>query len=95
MIPPLAGDGMAMALRSAELCLEPTHAFLQGRLSLAGWAAAYSRVWQDEFGRRLRLGQAMQSALTTPGLGDLLAGIGQRLPWAADWLLAGTRGRIA
>ena len=94
MIPPLAGDGMAMALRSAELCLGPAHAFLQGRLSLEGWAAAYSRAWQGEFGRRLRLGQALQSALTIPGLGDVMAGIGQRLPGAAGWLLAETRGRI-
>jgi menaquinone-9 beta-reductase len=95
MIPPLAGDGMAMALRSAELCLEPAHAFLQGRLSLEGWAAAYSSAWQDEFGRRLRLSQALQSALTSRGLGDAMAAVGHRLPWAANWLLAGTRGRIA
>lgn len=95
MIPPLAGDGMAMALRSAELCLDPAHAFLQGRLSLEGWAAEYERLWQREFSRRLRLGQALQAALTTPGLGDVLAGLGQRLPWAARWLLDGTRGRIA
>lgn len=94
MIPPLAGDGMAMALRSAELCLDPAHAFLGGRLSLEGWATEYSRAWQHEFGRRLRLGQALQAALTTPGVGDTMAAIGQRLPWAARWLLEGTRGRI-
>ncbi len=94
MIPPLAGDGMAMALRSAELCLRPAHAFLQGSLALDGWAAAYSKAWQGEFGRRLRLGQALQSSLTIPGLGDVMAGLGQRLPWAAGWLLAETRGRI-
>ncbi len=94
MIPPLAGDGMAMALRSAELCVEPAHAFLQGRLTLNGWAGEYSRAWQREFGRRLRLGQALQAALTTPGLGDAMAGLGRRLPFAASWLLESTRGRI-
>jgi flavin-dependent dehydrogenase len=95
MIPPLAGDGMAMALRSAELCLDPADAHLQGQLSLAGWEAEYSRAWRREFGRRLRLGQTLQAMLTTPGLGDVMAGIGRRLPWAARWMLDGTRGRIA
>jgi menaquinone-9 beta-reductase len=94
MIPPLAGDGMAMALRSAELCLDPADAYLHGRLSLAGWAQEYSRIWRREFAGRLRLGQSLQSALTTPGLGDAMARIGQRLPWAARWMLEGTRGRI-
>jgi flavin-dependent dehydrogenase len=95
MIPPLAGDGMAMALRSAELCLEPADAYLHGRLSLRGWADEYGRTWRREFAGRLRLGQALQSALTTRGLGDAMAGIGRRLPWTARWMLAGTRGPIA
>ena len=40
-------------------------------------------------------GRRLQTALTTPGVGDVMAAIGQRLPWAARWLLEGTRGRIA
>jgi hypothetical protein len=41
------------------------------------------------------LGQALQSALTTRGLGDTLGILGRGLPFAAQWLLAGTRGRMA
>jgi flavin-dependent dehydrogenase len=95
MIPPLAGDGMAMALRSAELCLEPVHEFLAGALSPAGWADAYTRAWRKEFGGRLRLGRVLQSALTTPHLGDGLASAGRRWPALAQLMLAGTRGRMA
>ena len=94
MIPPLAGDGMAMALRSAELCLNPADAYLDGNLSLKGWEEEYGRAWRREFVGRLRLGQSLQGALTTRGLGDAMAGIGQWLPWAARWMLEGTRGRI-
>jgi flavin-dependent dehydrogenase len=95
MIPPLAGDGMAMALRSAELCLEGADGYLRGRLTREAWAAQYTGAWRKEFGGRLRLGQALQDALTTRGLGDALAAAGRRLPWAAQWLLEGTRGRVA
>jgi 2-polyprenyl-6-methoxyphenol hydroxylase-like FAD-dependent oxidoreductase len=95
MIPPLAGDGMAMALRSAELCLEPTHAYLRGELSAAAWERAYTDAWRKEFRARLQLGRALQSALTTPLLGDVLAQSGRRLPRVAEWMLAGTRGRAA
>jgi flavin-dependent dehydrogenase len=95
MIPPLAGDGMAMALRSAELCLEGAHACLAGNLSRAGWAEAYTRAWQAEFGMRLRLGRALQRGLTAPHLGDILAGVGAAFPPLARLMLAGTRGRMA
>jgi 2-polyprenyl-6-methoxyphenol hydroxylase-like FAD-dependent oxidoreductase len=95
MIPPLAGDGMAMALRSAELCLPCADAYLRGGITLGEWEAQYTATWRKEFGGRLRLGQALQDALTTRGLGDALAAAGRRLPWAAQWLLEGTRGRMA
>ncbi len=94
MIPPLAGDGMAMALRSAELCLDPADAYLHGSFALKGWEEEYGRAWRREFAGRLRLGQSLQAALTTRGLGDAMAGIGRQLPWAARWMLEGTRGRI-
>lgn len=94
MIPPLAGDGMAMALRSAELCLGPAHAYLCGEMSLDGWADTYGRAWRDEFGTRLRLGRALQWGLTTPLLGDGLAAIGGRFPALAGLMLAGTRGQM-
>ena len=95
MIPPLAGDGMAMALRSAELCLERAPAYLAGSLSPADWASAYTRAWRAEFAGRLRLGRALQRGLTTPTLGDGLAAIGAAFPVLAQWMLAGTRGRMA
>jgi 2-polyprenyl-6-methoxyphenol hydroxylase-like FAD-dependent oxidoreductase len=95
MIPPLAGDGMAMALRSAELCLEPAHAYLRGEISLTAWEQAYTGAWRREFRARLQLGRALQSALTTPLLGDALARGGRHLPRVAEWMLAGTRGRAA
>jgi flavin-dependent dehydrogenase len=92
MIPPLAGDGMAMALRSAELCAPLADAFLQGKLSRERWAADYRRIWQAEFARRIRLGRHLQSLLTTPLVGEVLVALGRHLPGVGGYLVGATRG---
>jgi flavin-dependent dehydrogenase len=92
MIPPLSGDGMAMALRSAELCAPPADDFLRGSLSLAGWASAYSGAWQAEFKQRLGLGRTLQTLLAKPVVGEVLVGLGRWWPGAADYLVRATRG---
>lgn len=62
MITPLCGDGMAMALRSAEFCAPLADSFLRQGISEAELATAYSQRWHSEFDRRLRIGRLLQSA---------------------------------
>lgn len=93
MIPPLCGDGMAMALRAAEICAPLAHAFLQGRLSLHEWATDYRLTWHAEFDRPVHAGRKLQALLGTPLLVDGLLGIGNYLPLVAGYLVKATRGR--
>ncbi len=44
VIPPLCGDGMAMALRSVELCGPLADSYLRGAMGLAGWRQEYTRL---------------------------------------------------
>lgn len=92
MIPPLCGDGMAMALRSAELCAPLVHNFLCGHLSLAGWEAAYRSAWQAEFARAVKLGRYLQKVLNLPLLSEALLGLGRLAPPLAETLVRATRG---
>jgi flavin-dependent dehydrogenase len=92
MIPPLCGDGMAMALRSATLCAPLADAFMRGQLTLAAWQQAYTSAWHREFRQRLRLGRWLQNLLGQRGVRDVLIGLGQRLPTVADYLVQATRG---
>jgi flavin-dependent dehydrogenase len=93
MLPPLCGDGMAMALRSAELCAPLADAYLRGTLSLPGWADAYQRLWTAEFGPRVAVGRWLQSRLAGRGLlADLLLATGVLMPPLADYLIHATRG---
>ena len=91
MIPPLCGDGMAMALRSAELCAPLVHNFLGGHLSLAAWEAAYRSIWQAEFGRAVQLGRYLQGMLSLPLLSEVLLGLGRSVPALAEKFIRATR----
>ncbi len=92
MIPPLCGDGMAMALRSAQLCAPFAHDYLGGKLSLAAWQTQYSALWYAEFNARLRTGRWLQSLLNRPAVAALLVKAGQALPALATYVVQATRG---
>lgn len=92
MIPPLCGDGMAMALRSAELCAPLAHTFLQGSRSLNSWAEHYCRQWHSEFDRRLRVGRLLQKLLNRALLADLSISAARLMPALGAYLVRATRG---
>lgn len=91
MIPPLCGDGLAMALRSAELCAPLAVDFLRDRLSLVAWETAYLVAWQTAFGRPVRVANYLQSALSQPILADICLGLGRLVPRLASRLVRATR----
>lgn len=94
MIPPLCGDGMAMALHAATLCAPLADEFLRGRCTLSAWQERYSREWHAAFDMRLRVGRALQSVLGWPYAGDLLLSLGGTIPGLAGYFVRATRGRI-
>jgi flavin-dependent dehydrogenase len=92
MIPPLCGDGMAMALQAATLCAPLADEFLRGRRTLGSWQTCYTKEWHAAFDQRLRWGRMVQSGLGWPHVGDLLLALGQALPGLATYLVRATRG---
>jgi flavin-dependent dehydrogenase len=71
LIAPLAGDGIAMALRGGELAAGFVLRYLDGRLSAAALRRDYAASWQQEFVPRLRLGRWLQALLLQPQLAGL------------------------
>lgn len=94
MIPPLCGDGMAMALRSAELCAPLAHAYLCGSSSLAAWARHYRQQWHREFDHIVLVGRALQACLIRPGLAESMLVLGNLLPLATRQAVRFTRGTV-
>lgn len=95
MIPPLSGDGMAMALRSAELAAPLTDAYLRGALSLAAWQAAYTEQWHAEFDGRLRTARWLETLLLQPRLNEWTLALGRHMPGLARRFVRMTRGAVA
>ncbi|SEF67527.1 NAD(P)/FAD-dependent oxidoreductase [Paenibacillus sp. UNC499MF] len=91
MIPPLCGDGMSMALRSARLCAPLADGYLRGELSLAGWEEQYVRAVKRTFGGPLRWGRLLQSSLGSPAVVRMLLRLAQLSPGVASGLLKATR----
>ena len=94
-ITPLCGDGMSMALRSAELISAEADRFLQGTRTGSRLLQDSERLWRSEFRRRIRLGQLLQWALQ--GGGRRAASVIRLLqssPALGQWLIRQTRGSV-
>lgn len=90
-IPPLCGDGMSMALRSAYLCAEHGDAYLRGKETMEDWQRRYSRAIESEFSSPLRWGRAVEYVLRDPGWSRLLPSMARVAPFAARSLVRATR----
>lgn len=90
-IPPLCGDGMSMALRSAYLCAEHGDAFLRGEETMKEWQRRYTRAIESEFSAPLRWGRFVEYLLRDPGWSRLLPFMARVAPFAAKSLVRATR----
>ncbi|NHN31798.1 NAD(P)/FAD-dependent oxidoreductase [Paenibacillus agricola] len=91
MIPPLCGDGMSIALRSAACCAAYAHSYLRGEISQARWQHEYTESIQREFYSPLRWGRFLHRLVGMPLLPRLLPGIAQLAPWLASAMVQATR----
>lgn len=92
MIAPLCGDGMAMALQTADLVSPLASEFLDGRRSAASFRSGYEEGWTQTFGRRMRLGRWLHTVAFRPGAARVLVRTFRLLPPVARWLIRTTRG---
>jgi menaquinone-9 beta-reductase len=92
MIPPLCGDGQAMAIHAAEICAPLIDDVLAGRRSLAAWQTIYTTAWHAAYDQPLRTARWLQVLLGQPQISAGLIGIGTLLPMLAQRLVLATRG---
>jgi flavin-dependent dehydrogenase len=91
LITPLAGDGIAMALRGGQMAARRVLAYLAGEQTAVELCRGYARDWRGQFGRRVRLGRLLQVFMLRPRL----LGLGLRLlksaPAMGDYVVTHTR----
>lgn len=90
-IPPLCGDGISMAMRSALLAAEALSDPGKERVPWETTVACYERTWRSEFGSRIRLGTFLHQALLGKHSGALLIRFARAFPGIIDWAYRRTR----
>ncbi|MDR6555362.1 NAD(P)/FAD-dependent oxidoreductase [Paenibacillus qinlingensis] len=91
MLPPLCGDGMSMALRSAALCAPLASRYLKGDISLAVWEQMYTHAIHREFKGPLKWGHLLQGMFRVPYLPNMMFAAAQYTPRLAEKLVRATR----
>jgi flavin-dependent dehydrogenase len=70
MIPPLAGNGMAMAIHAAKIAGECTHRFLKGEVSRDTFEKDYQKQWRRQFAQRLFWGRRLHRFMGKPQVSE-------------------------
>jgi menaquinone-9 beta-reductase len=91
IIPPLCGDGMAMALRSVHMCAGLADRYLRNELTLREWRRDYIRAMRNHGAGPAAWGRLLQAVLCRPFLAPAALRLGARAPRLAARLFRATR----
>lgn len=91
MIPPLFGDGMSAALRTARICARYGDLFLRGEISMEAWKQSYSQAVNAEYASILKWGRVLHTAASMPILPRLWTTGTKIFPRLGGWMVQVTR----
>ncbi|MDZ7615335.1 MAG: hypothetical protein U5K51_17760 [Flavobacteriaceae bacterium] len=94
LIHPLCGNGMSMAIRSAQLVSQGILAYFKGELSSReALEKSYEREWNKEFKIRLKTGRIIASLFRHYGLSGWMLSILKSFPKALPKIITLTHGK--
>jgi menaquinone-9 beta-reductase len=91
-IPPLAGNGMSMALRSAHLLAPIIDQVLQQQITLQNGGKAYEKLWDANFNARIKSGLRLQKLMSSTVRANLGVSALKKLPFIHNYLIKSTHG---
>lgn len=91
VIPPLCGDGMSIALRSALQASSIAELYLNGSISHDAWKRKHISRLQREFGRVIKVGGLLQAASRVPILTKMAPAALRLFPPLRGWMVRATR----
>lgn len=93
LIHPLCGNGMAMAIKSAQIFSELfLKAFQNNNFERSKLEKAYTNQWQNEFGERLKTGRLIQKVLLNPLASKVGFSIARAVPSIVPKIIEKTHG---
>lgn len=93
MIPPLAGNGMAMAIHAGKLASEAATDFLQQKINRPTMEKQYQRTWNQHFAYRLFWGRRLHRFMGKPALSEFSVKTLQRMPFLLPGIVRQTHGK--
>ena len=94
MIHPLAGNGMGMAIRSAQLASERIVDFSNGKIATRSQLETnYTKAWNNEFSARLRSGQIIARLFRLGWFSEFLMILLNLFPFVLPYIIKGTHGK--
>ncbi|MCK0131955.1 FAD-dependent monooxygenase [Flavobacteriaceae bacterium F08102] len=93
LIHPLCGNGMSMAIQSAQIFATLVDAYLSGRLSRHELERAYRTQWNEEFKSRLRMGRVLARVFTNPNTSNLAFTVLKYFPSLLRKIIRQTHGK--
>jgi flavin-dependent dehydrogenase len=92
MIPPLAGNGMSMALHGSKIAHRNIDGYLKGQFARHEMEQEYMDQWDRQFGRRLWAGRLLQSFFGSERRTNLLVNSLKPFPRLVSFLIRQTHG---
>ena len=94
MIHPLCGNGMAMAIKSAQLASTRALQFLNGEIKTReGLEKSYLRDWNKEFKNRLRIGHFIAWLFRNKTISEIAYSALKKLPFLLPMIIKKTHGK--
>ena len=92
MITPLCGNGMSMALHASKLAAEQIDLSLQDRITRQQMEQEYTRLWQQQFAKRLQMGRIIQRFFGHTWLTNSFVAISRSSPRFVNFMVRQTHG---
>jgi flavin-dependent dehydrogenase len=92
MIPPLAGNGMSMALHGSKIAYRCIDTYLKGQTVRYEMEQEYTDQWNRQFGRRLWVGRLLQAWFGSERRTNLLLYSLKPFPKLVSFLIRQTHG---
>lgn len=92
-IPPLAGNGMSMALRSANFLAPIIVDYVAGKIDFVQASTAYSKIWKSNFSNRIATGLLIQKFMCHPLAAKFAVKIIDKLPIMHGTIIRRTHGK--
>lgn len=93
MIHPLSGNGMAMAIGSAQLAVEAAISFLNGTIDQSAMEGRYQKSWRQHYHQRLRVSRLLRAFFAASGKSEWAMQAALALPTLTRWLERQTHGK--